>query len=746
MAYAEYVRSVMNEYNDYIAKIDGLNKLTYEESFNMSINCATLLNGNNEDVAIARKIVIHILSNWASIPYETYPIWTDIVEAVGFYPYIEKNSQTMSLKSLSDEVRQKTFLSDYLPNTYLHKEQKTLSNYLLSGKNVIASAPTSFGKSLLIEELVASGKYANIVIIQPTLALLDETRLKLKKYATQYKIIVRTSQPSTTEKGNLFLLTAERVMEYNDLPTIDLLVIDEFYKLSLKRIDERADTLNNAFLKIVGKFNSRFYFLGPNIDGITPGFAEKYNAIFYKSDFSLVDCNVIDMSSQFNESQTQRTLDKQKIPQLCTLLDKLKDEQTLIYCSTPARARRFAKDYLEHLCLLGIQPTTQLPLAEWIDKNVSPQWSLTKELGYGIAIHDGSLQKHIGASIIKYFNEGLLRCIFCTSTIIEGVNTSAKNVVFFDGKKGGKDIDFFDYSNIKGRSGRLMEHYVGNIYNFSPIPKKENIIIDIPFYEQDKDVLSDEILINIEKTDVKEQVVDRYNKLYDIHPELMEIIKKNGTNVNGQMAIYYALERDIGTSQYLNIAWSQMPNWDKLLYILNLAEDNIFTFESRHAVVSTKQLARYVDMYRKNKSINLIIRDIYDGKLKTVKSPSYEQKLRYLDNAIEAGFHIYRHWFQFTIPKAFRVVDSLQRYVCERHGKKSGSYSYFVQQLENDFVRENLSILIEYGIPSDTVRRIAAQIPDTLDEDEVVDFIKSNKNKIYRSLLQYEIDRLNQSL
>lgn len=36
-------------------------------------------------------------------------------------------------------------------------------------------------------------------------------------------------------------------MEYESLPSIDLLVIDEFYKLSLKRIDERADTLNNAF-------------------------------------------------------------------------------------------------------------------------------------------------------------------------------------------------------------------------------------------------------------------------------------------------------------------------------------------------------------------------------------------------------------------------------------------------------------------------------------------------------------------
>ena len=64
-----------------------------------------------------------------------------------------------------------------------------------------------------------------------------------------------------------------------------------------------------------------------------------------------------------------------------------------------------------------------------------------------------------------------LKYLFCTSTIIEGVNTSAKNVVIFDNKKGLNLIDFFDYSNIKGRSGRMMEHYVGKVYNFNKIKK-----------------------------------------------------------------------------------------------------------------------------------------------------------------------------------------------------------------------------------------------------------------------------------
>lgn len=187
-------------------------------------------------------------------------------------------------------------------------------------------------------------------------------------------------------------------------------------------------------------------------------------------------------------------------------------------------------------------------------------------------------------------------------------------------------------------------------------------------------------------------------------------------------------------------------DWDKLIYILSLAENNIFSFERKDILISCRQLARHINMYRKSKNIMSIINDIYKSKIANRKKLTQEQKYAQLDNAIEAGFHIYRHWFQFTVPKAFRVIDSLQRYVCTQNGKKAGSYSYFVQQLENDFIRENLSILIEYGIPSDTVHRIEDRIPSELDEDGVVEFIKQNKSTVYNSLLQYEIDRLNQAL
>lgn len=74
----------------------------------------------------------------------------------------------------------------------------------------------------------------------------------------------------------------------------------------------------------------------------------------------------------------------------------------------------------------------------------------------------------------------------CTSTLIEGVNTSAKNVILFDKDKGGQPIDFFDYKNIAGRSGRMRKHYIGNVIRFENQPEQMELFVDIPILIKNK--------------------------------------------------------------------------------------------------------------------------------------------------------------------------------------------------------------------------------------------------------------------
>ena len=292
-----------------------------------STDCSAQTDGRNH--------LIKVIDVWNQVPTTMKPMWEDLIESVGFYPYIEKFKMTVS--DLDARIRQEYHRSNYIFDKTLHSKQKELSDLVLSKQNVIVSAPTSFGKSLLIEEIVASGIYTNIVIIQPTLALLDETRIKLKLYADQYKIIVRTSQEATKEKGNIFLLTAERVLEYPALPDIDLLIIDEFYKLSKQREDNRANILNIAFLRLTKNPNCRFYLLGPNIDNISPGFLEKYNAVFFKTDYSLVYTETEDRYDSVKKKHGGKVSNED----IFTVLDSA-DDQSLIFCSLPRQTSIYA--------------------------------------------------------------------------------------------------------------------------------------------------------------------------------------------------------------------------------------------------------------------------------------------------------------------------------------------------------------------------------------------------------------------
>lgn len=201
------------EVKEIIKNITTQKELNITHSFDIAKKVGILLRDKNNEI-FGREILIHALDNWNKINKETIEMWTDLVESAGFYPYLEKNKESMRFNNTPGKIRKEYCGSVNLKSQYFHIEQKQLEEILVKKKNLIVSAPTSFGKSMLIEEVVASMIYNNIVVIQPTLALLDETRKKLKKYNNNYKIILRTSQNPSMEKRNIFLLTAERVMEY----------------------------------------------------------------------------------------------------------------------------------------------------------------------------------------------------------------------------------------------------------------------------------------------------------------------------------------------------------------------------------------------------------------------------------------------------------------------------------------------------------------------------------------------------
>ena len=727
------------KYEDIIKRIDSSRE---GESIDFSLTqfCSQLLAaGDSESISQVEKIVIHILDKWKTISDDLKPIWSDIIEAVGYYPYLDKCAkQGVEVTSLAEKIRQQYHKSHYIEGVYMHSEQKKISDIIFSGRNVVVSAPTSFGKSLLIEEIVASLKYKNIVVIQPTLALLDETRRKFKKYNQFYKIIVRTTQQPSLGQGNLFLLTAERVVEYGEFPQIDFLIIDEFYKLSMKRMDsirdgvnnyDRVNALNNAFLRIYNTFSPQFYLLGPNTS-ISNRFKERYNVEYINTSYSLVDSSIEDMTKYYDTKLSARKKESAKKDALFDLLyERLSNEQTLVFCSSPAHCRKLAEYYSVYL--EEHQPSERdLPICAWISESF-PKWSLNKYLRYGIGIHDASLPKHIGNSIVRYFNQKRINVVFCTSTIIEGVNTSAHNVVIFDDNKGGNKLDYFDFCNIKGRAGRMMEHFIGYLYNFIETPPYQALSIDIPFCDQQEDITS-EVLVNIEEKDVLQHNKKRYKKLNEIPKELLDLFKQNGVSIENQKKAIDYISQKAKKKISDEISWKSTPTWDNLIATFDIAcKCGLLPFDN--CIRSVKQLCTILGSYMKHKSLSYLVEEHYNYLLQNKKM---EEQKGY-DNAVEYVFRIHRTWFQYVIPKALRVIDSLQRYVLEKEHLPVGSYSYYVQELESDFLPSNLTILIEYGLPASTIRKISSLIPMEMSEDEVLAYVKTNPH-IYKNILSYE--------
>jgi len=716
-----------------------------ELNFNLSFKYAQIVSklfNTPTNSSLARRVLINILDNWEKVDPKTREVWIDLFEVAGFYPYLSKSD--FKLNSTAGKIRKEYHKANMLGGKYYHEEQKMLSDLLKSDKNVIVSAPTSFGKSLLIEELVACKKYKNIVVIQPTLALLDETRKKLLRYKDTYKIIVRTSQRPSEEKGNVFLLTAERVMEYKNLPKIEFLILDEFYKLSTKRDDERSDTLNNAFYKLLNEHNCKFYLLGPNIDSISTGFTERYNAEFFKTNYNLVDVEVIDMykihGTYFGERGNKKEYKETILFKL--LLNDLANQQTIIYCSSPIRVRFLSKKFGEYLKAHGVAlEDKSLPMVDWIKENINKNWSLVDCLNYGIGIHDGTLPKHLNASTIDYFNSGKLNYLFCTTTIIEGVNTSAKNIVFFDHTKGNRKlIDFFDYSNIKGRAGRLMVHFTGRLYDFNPKISAEPIIVDIPFFEQNP--VADEVLIHLEKNHVKNKETIQYKKIENLSEDEKILFRKNGVSVWGQKKILDYLDENID-QVYELIKWNGYPNNKQLTFLINLCWDNLLKEGEAERPLNRKWLTYLVFNYRREKGIVSLI----NSRIKYNQKPDQtKKKNEIIDEAIKFAFQIQRHWLHYKVPKWIGVMNELQKFVCNKHNLDSGEYTYYANQIENDFVGENLSILLEYGVPVSAVYKLQEMIRSDTKEDDLFRIIKEKKLLSRKEFTKYEITKIEENM
>jgi len=514
---------------------------------------------SKDDESSARNKLILLLDFHKKNNLDYNPIVNHLIRTLGLYPYIKTDTSQWQDAFIYEIFKVNVGLSE--PIT-LHREQSIVLKKLLEGKNLAISAPTSFGKSFIIDAFISLKKPDNVLIIVPTISLTDETRRRLhKKFSSEYKIIT-TSDVELDEK-NLFIFPQERAISYlNKIKSLDLLIIDEFYKASESHDKDRAPALLKAMM-MYRKVAKQCYYLAPNINEIREN-PFTNNMEFMKIDFNTVYLERHDYSAKINENEALKSK---------YLLDILRNHngKSLIYAGTYPNIEKVSRILFENYPLT--KKELLLQFSSWLKKNYDSEWMLTKLIERESGVHNGRLHRSVSQIQIKLFEEELgLTKIISTSSIVEGVNTSAENVIIWKSKNGNKNLKDFMFKNIIGRSGRMFKHFIGRVFLLSAPPKEESNDLEltipnnlVPDIDEDefKNVLSKEQLANI--IAYKEEM----NSLLGY--ETFHRLQAEGAFKTNDPLLIREIASDIAMnpSDWLSITYLNSENpdeWDHFLY------------------------------------------------------------------------------------------------------------------------------------------------------------------------------------
>lgn len=437
-----------------------------------------------KELSQADRLFLHYLANQAGLPQYYYPMLN-----VGEYV-----DEEVTLQTFSNYINESSLIVG--EGVMLHRYQKELLERFKRGQRnrIFLSASTSFGKTFLIYEIVRKMEYTNVAFIFPTLSLLSENLFKIHlspeyKWVKDNYVIHTLSDKEEISGRNLFIFTPERFLSFLDKNKeiqLDFVFVDEIYKLDNGFIIDEVSQENER--DVAYRIALHELLKTPHVDSLLTTFTNKTKSA--------------------------------RIVQLVTQLLN-RGENAIVYCSTKASTEKYAKILIsKNNYIKDVDSEKVIRLTNHIDSLFAngrgAQWIVSKALKKGIGIHHGSVPKYIQQEIISLFNQNILKILICTTTITEGVNTTAKNVIVLSGKKGTKDLKKFDAQNIEGRAGRFMQHYQGRVFildkNFADRMNEEDELLQHKFFDKNIDkkdvdiVLSDSNYLTIEQENRKKQL------------------------------------------------------------------------------------------------------------------------------------------------------------------------------------------------------------------------------------------------
>jgi hypothetical protein len=139
--------------------------------------------------------------------------------------------------------------------------------------------------------------------------------------------------------------------------------------------------------------------------------------------------------------------------------------QSIVYYNGRNKAVNAAQAFFERVKPNGPRNDPLLDsLSKDIQEEVHQWYYLAEMVRYGIAYHIGYLPASIRARIEELFKSGNITVMFCTSTLLEGVNLPADNLFIMENKIFSKEMNTIDFRNLIGRVGRISFNLYGNVY------------------------------------------------------------------------------------------------------------------------------------------------------------------------------------------------------------------------------------------------------------------------------------------
>ena len=141
-----------------------------------------------------------------------------------------------------------------------------------------------------------------------------------------------------------------------------------------------------------------------------------------------------------------------------------KRSQTIVYYNGRAKAIAAARSFAESRGILDKNDPELDSLSKDIMQEVHGDYYLASMIKKGVAYHIGYLPASIRTRIEDLFQKGNITIMFCTSTLLEGVNLPADNLYITDNKIFRRKMNPVDFRNLIGRVGRISYNLYGNVF------------------------------------------------------------------------------------------------------------------------------------------------------------------------------------------------------------------------------------------------------------------------------------------